>query len=335
MALPILKTGFFAWCMDMLRQLEAARTPFMNSVMSVLTELGQEMAFIVIGLIFFWCVNKKFGYRFMFMYLMGAAVNQIIKAVCMIPRPWVIDKELTIVESARDGASGFSFPSGHAQSSVLLYGGIASYFKGRTSRILAAVAAVIALIVGFSRMYLGVHTFLDVAVSFVTGVIILLILMRKNSRFGEDGWSYPIAVAAVGIAVIGMIIYINKVCAAADLSAFYTAAEQKELINSGLKDAWTLYGSVLGLLLGCFVESRCIKFDPRAAWWVQIIKVVIGLSVIIGLRVGLKKALELISDSVALNAVRYGIITFTAIGLLPFLFKPLSKLGRKKEEAAE
>ena len=325
MEISLVNTGFFGWCMDMLRGLEAARTPFMDKLMSALTVLGEEMAFIALGLVIFWCVSKRFGYRFIFIYLLGAVVNQVLKALFMIPRPWVIDGRLSIVESAREGASGFSFPSGHTQSAVLMYGGIASAFKGRAGRILACVAALIVAIVGFSRMYLGVHTLLDVGVSLITGVIILALLMRKNSRFGERPGAYLAAAAGVCAAAAGLIVLINAVCVPADLEPYYNAAEKAEMIGGSLKDAWTLLGSALGLLLGYFVETKFVDFDPKAVWWAQIIKVVVGLAVILGLRIGLKAVLGMISNSPAMNCVRYFILTFVGVAVLPILFKLFPK----------
>ena len=265
------------------------------------------------------------------MYMLGAAFNQIVKAIFMIPRPWVIDKNLTIVEAARGSATGFSFPSGHTQSAVLMYGGIASMIKKRGKVIIAILAVLLMLAVGFSRMYLGVHTPLDVGVSLVTGAIILLIVMRGDGSFAENKKFYLIATGLVGLAVVWLLIYIYTVCAKAEIP-FYSAVEKQEMTVLCAKDAWTLLGTILGLLLGYFVETNYVKFSPKAVWWVQIIKVVVGLAVIIGLRVGLKGLLAMISESEATNCIRYFILAFVGLAVLPLAFKPLSKIGRKDAE---
>ncbi len=57
----IVNSGFFDWLMDMLRAIAGVRTPFLNGVMSGATALGEEMAFMLIGMILLWCVDKKFG----------------------------------------------------------------------------------------------------------------------------------------------------------------------------------------------------------------------------------------------------------------------------------
>jgi len=321
----IINTDFFNACMDVLRKLAAVRTPLWDSIMSIVTVLGQEMAFIVIGLVILWCVDKRFGYRFLFMYMLGTAVNQILKAIFMIPRPWLIDPDLSIVESAREAATGFSFPSGHTQSAVLMFGGLAALIKKKWAYI---AAAVIALAVGFSRLYLGVHTPLDVGVSLIAGLIILLICMRKNNRLTESRGRYLWAVGIVAAFSAALLFYIKFVCAKAQIP-YCTEVQAQELVFLANKDAWTLFGTVMGLLLGYAVESRYINYNEKAVWWVQVIKVVLGLAIVIALRVVLKGVLGLISESPAMNGIRYFIMCFVALAVYPLLFKPLSKLGKK------
>ena len=104
--------------MGFLRMLESIRTPFLDSFFSIVTHLGEETFFIVIGLVFFWCINKKDGYYLLSVGFIGTILNQFLKMLFRIPRPWVQDKNFTIVESARAEATGYSFPSGHTQSAI-------------------------------------------------------------------------------------------------------------------------------------------------------------------------------------------------------------------------
>ena len=143
------------------------------SVMQAFTCFGEELAFLLLALTIFWCVSKEEGYYLLFVGFFGTALNQFLKLLCRIPRPWVRDPDFTIVESARSGAGGYSFPSGHTQNAVGTLGGIARWHKNRALRI---VCIVLAALTAFSRMYLGVHTPLDVSVAAATAVVLIFVI---------------------------------------------------------------------------------------------------------------------------------------------------------------
>ena len=111
--------------MAFLRLLASIRTPFLDAVMQFFTYFGEELLFMVLALVVFWCVDKRCGYFLMYTSFLGAIINQFLKLIFCIPRPWVRDPSLTIVESAREAATGYSFPSGHTQSAGGLFFGIA------------------------------------------------------------------------------------------------------------------------------------------------------------------------------------------------------------------
>ena len=135
--------------MSFLYLLEAARIPGLNEFMLAITYLGDEIAFLVIALILMWCVDKRTGYYVLSVGFLGTIANQFMKLWFRIPRPWVLDPEFTILEQAREGASGYSFPSGHTQSSVGTFGAIAYITKNRILRILCFI---VVILVPFSRM---------------------------------------------------------------------------------------------------------------------------------------------------------------------------------------
>ena len=157
--------------MAFLKLLESLRTPAGEWLAGAITLLGEETFFTVLGLIIVWCCNKKWGFRFLLTGLTGTAVNQLLKAIFLVPRPWILDPEFTIVESARAGATGYSFPSGHTQSAATVFGVLALWARKKWVTVCCVLAV---LLVGFSRMYLGVHTPLDVGVSLGTGLITVL-----------------------------------------------------------------------------------------------------------------------------------------------------------------
>ena len=157
--------------MEFLRLLEKIRNPVFDFIFSLLTKLGEETVFMAVAIIIFWCFSKKDGYYILSVGFIGTILNQLLKLCFRIPRPWVKDPNFTIVESARAEATGYSFPSGHTQSSVGTFGSLAYLFKQKWLRITCIVFAVL---VPFSRMYLGVHTLKDVGVAIILTCVILI-----------------------------------------------------------------------------------------------------------------------------------------------------------------
>ena len=99
--------------MEFLYLLEKIRVPRLNELMLAVTELGGEMPFLIIALVVFWCVDKRRGYYVLSVGFLGTLTNQFMKLWFRIPRPWVLDPNFTILEQAREAATGYRFPSGH------------------------------------------------------------------------------------------------------------------------------------------------------------------------------------------------------------------------------
>ena len=103
-------------------------------------------------------------------------------------------------------ATGYSFPSGHTQCAASLYGSIARSSKKRAVQI---GFAAIALLVGFSRMYLGVHTPKDVLVALAAGTAILLILYPIIERTRTDPRAMYAVIAIAFVLALGNLLFVE------------------------------------------------------------------------------------------------------------------------------
>ena len=92
--------------MSVLYWLESIRNPFLDALMQFFTYFGEELLFIVLALAVFWCVDKREGYYLLFVGFVGTILNQFLKLLCHIPRPWVKDPSFQPVKSALGGATG-------------------------------------------------------------------------------------------------------------------------------------------------------------------------------------------------------------------------------------
>ncbi len=81
--------------------------------------------------------------------------------------------------------TGYSFPSAHAVGSMVFYGFIAFMLcrlYPRYAKVVVAAATLVVLIIGFSRLYLGVHFPSDVVAGYLLGGAWLLVGMRVVGR---------------------------------------------------------------------------------------------------------------------------------------------------------
>ena len=303
--------------MAFLYLLEDLRVPVLNEFMSAITYLGDETAFLVVALILMWCVDKRTGYYVMSVGFLGTIANQFMKLWFRIPRPWVLDPEFTILEQAREGASGYSFPSGHTQSSVGTFGSIAYTTKHRWIRILSLLAVVL---VPFSRMYLGVHTPLDVVVAAVMALI--LIFGLRPVILGKNKQVFPVFLVVMVAVSVAFLAFVELFPFPADIDPHN--------MESGLKNAYTLLGSILGMCLVYIADEKWLHFEVKAVWWAQILKVAIGLGIVLLVKSGLKAPLDYVFGALIGRAVRYFLIVIVAGIVWPISFSLFTKLGNKE-----
>lgn len=249
--------------MAFLHYLESIRTPFLDKLMLLITEAGDETVFIVIAMIYLWCLDKFDAYYLLFVGFLGTMFNQVLKVFFKIPRPWVKDPSLKAVEDAIPAATGYSFPSGHTQSAVGLFGVIAVTTKKNFIRISAVV---LALLVSFSRLYLGVHTPLDVGVSFLVAVILIAVLGILFKKAPKTPKTMHIIFAVLIPITILIAIILTLTLDTTDVNLF-----------SGLKTAYKMTGCIIGMFIVYEVDRKYINFETKAPFIIQVIKVVLGL----------------------------------------------------------
>ena len=303
--------------MEFLYLLEKIRIPVLNEFMMGITHLGDEIAFLVVAMILVWCVDKRTGYYVMAVGFLGTITNQFLKLWFRIPRPWVMDSNFTILEQAREGASGYSFPSGHTQSAVGTFGALAYTAKSRFLRIASIVVAVL---VPFSRMYLGVHTPLDVSVAAV--IALTLVFVLKPVVLGSNKWVFPCFLGIMVAVACAYLCFVEK----------YPFPSNTDLRNleSGYKNAYTLLGAIVVLVVVYVLDESWLHFPTKAVWWVQVLKVTIGLALVLVVKTCLRAPLNAVFGDMVGRSVRYFLMVIVGGVLWPTTFKWFSRLGRKE-----
>ncbi|MBQ3099528.1 MAG: phosphatase PAP2 family protein [Clostridia bacterium] len=304
--------------MSFLVLLESIRTPVFTAIMSAVTWLGHELLPIAIICIFYWCLSKKLAYKAGFSFFFSGLTVQTLKITFRIDRPWILDPDFKPVESAIEEATGYSFPSGHTQAATSLFGTLALYFKKWYVKL---VCVLLFLLVGFSRMYLGVHTPLDVLVSMgVTLFFSVAVFIAIDKIY--DTRKYDAVLSSI-MALISLAVMIYAAILMNNGTIEYKYAS--DCCKSG--------GAGLAFAIGFFLERKYINFDVKAKnAGIQIVKFIVGIAVALAAKSALKPVLALfLTDGVPAligDSLRYFVLVIWIIAVYPAIFKKLNKSGR-------
>ncbi len=293
--------------MSFLWFLSDLRSPALDFLFQKITTLGQEIFVMAVICWLYWCVEKKLAYILGFSYFTSGLLVQALKISFRVPRPWDLDPSFKAVESAIPAATGYSFPSGHTQSITALMGTLA---LGARKKWQAVLCVLIIFLVGFSRMYLGVHTPLDVSVGFLLSVISVLFcwyLFNKKQFI----WDRPMTLSVIlGIASILVCVY----------SLILYSSDMIDISYS--RDCLKAAGAGCAFAIGFYVENTRIRFETAGDLKTRILRFLIGAVVAVLLLKGLK---PLIGTSLAASFIRYFLAVLWVLMVYPLLFVRFEK----------
>ncbi len=287
--------------------------------MSAVTWLGHELLPIAVICIFYWCVNKKLAYKAGFSFFFSGLTVQTLKITFRIDRPWILDPNFKPVESAVEEATGYSFPSGHTQAATSLFATLALHFKKWYVKL---VCVLFFLLVGFSRMYLGVHTPLDVLVSMgVTLLFSVLVFVIIDKIYDTKKYDAVLSIIMVLIS-IAVMTYSATLMANGTIEYKYAS----DCCKSG--------GAGLAFAIGYWIERKYINFDTKSKnIGVQILKFAVGIAVALAAKSALKPLFALfLTDGIPAligDTLRYFVLVFWIIAAYPAIFK---KIAVRKEK---
>jgi membrane-associated phospholipid phosphatase len=158
--------------------LQSFASPFMDSLMLWITNLGSEQVYIALLIAIFLGIDARIGRRLGIFLLVSFYLNQQLKLLMNTPRPFILDPTIARNQAAIDSAGGGAFPSGHTQGATTFWGLAAFYFRKRW---LWWLAAVVILLMTVSRLYLGVHWLVDVFGGIAIGIAVIGLTMLVDT----------------------------------------------------------------------------------------------------------------------------------------------------------
>ena len=250
-------------------------------LMSFFTWLGYPQAYMIAMAIIYWSIDRQLGLRVAIFLPLVASLNSMMKQAFHAPRPYWVDPGIRAIRVS----NGFGMPSGHAQAStVWLYAAL--HIKKTGFWIIAIVFAVM---IGLSRVYLGVHFSTQVLTGWLTGIVFLFLFARYESTFLSWflGRAYSVQLLLIGATSLGilllgaLILYLTRsweipvewiINATDDLAA----GGESILTSRGLGAVAGNSGGFLGVALGALFAHRRGGFDPGRPW-IRVLRSVTGL----------------------------------------------------------
>lgn len=289
--------------MSFLRLLVDFRTPALDILFQCLTFIAQEPVVILVICWLYWCHDKILAYTLAFTYFLSGLLIQGLKLVFRIPRPWILDPDFQPVASALSGATGFSFPSGHTQSATALFSTLGFAAKKLWQK--AGAFFLIALI-GFSRMYLGVHTPKDV----LTACLLTLILSLFVTYVLRDSFYQPEHAAHFAI-------FLTVLCTILTVYStyfYFTYPQHHKMAQDSLKAC----GAGFGFALGFYLERTRISFSLPASSRGKVIRFLAGAAGVLILRFIFKATIQRILFGRILS---YFFLILWIMAIYPYLFQ--------------
>jgi membrane-associated phospholipid phosphatase len=299
-------TNFIVWVQSVVSQ-------GLDPLFKFFTYLGFEEIYLVLLPLVYWCISKPIGIGLGYIAMLSAYVNGALKNLFDIARPCEAPNPCDTPIRIPLPETSFSFPSGHAQSSVTNWGYLALHFRRRLGWV---VAVILMLGIGLSRIVLGVHFPEDVIGGWLIGVVVLAVFALLAPVVGR--WvvrqKTPVQVA-LAVCVPLLLILLHPT----DRAGLYPA-----------EDAVKTMGALIGMGLGVLMDRAWLRFRVDGAWWQRALRLLLGLVIVVIFYAGPKL---IIPDGLshgletAVRLVRYTLLGWVVAFGCPWLFVRLRLAG--------
>jgi len=239
--------SWLPWNIRVIVAIQQASPAWLDLIMRLITYLGSTYFFLVLLPVVYW-MRPVPGMQLAVLVLASAYVNTAAKALLAIERPFVVSGEVI----GKVSASYYAFPSGHAQLAASTWPMLASIVRRRW---FTALSVVLVVLIGISRVVLGVHYPQDVLVGWFLGLSIYL--LHEALVEPVDGW-----VASRGLGTHLALAIVIPIALTLLLP---------------LEETTTTTGALLGMGIGFALNARAGRFAPRGGPTQAIGRIAVGL----------------------------------------------------------
>jgi len=285
-----------AWGTEILLQIQSIGTDCLDTIFAAITFMGDEEFYLLMLPAVYWCLNRAVAVRLGYVFLFSTAINIGLKDLFTLARP-----DPSQVRRVID-ASGYGFPSGHAQGTTTVWFYLATEVRKKA---FWAIAIAVAILVGFSRLYLGVHYPGDVLGGWFFGLVLVLLYAWLSARYQSKLAKLPLwsKAAIVVLVPLGL------------------------LAIHAVPDTVSALSVMLGFGLGSVLEREWVRFRVDGPWWMRIVRFLLGAVGLLGIYFGLKMVFP---EGSLFRGLRYMLVGTWVTLLGPCLFV-VTRLAEKEQ----
>ena len=295
---------------------------------------GLSESIMMVGLVLctfvYWSVNKKTGQFALMCFSVGNTLNQFVKNIACVYRPWILDSRIAPASGALGGATGYSFPSGHTVMSGTTFGSIAWRVR-RKLPVVAVVLVVIVLLEAFLRMFLGVHTPQDVLAALAESLLVVLLgsfaYDRYEARCEKTGRNRD------GLVLLGVVVLCVACIAVIELKEYpMDYVDGVLLVDPDVmkRDIYEGVGAFSGMFAGWYCERRWVNFEiDEISVGARVLRAVIGLVLLGVVFFGFDMLVKAVLDPAWAKLTSRFVAAFFVMFVVPLLFGPLHKVFAK------
>jgi membrane-associated phospholipid phosphatase len=304
---------------------------WLKTPMEIFTFLGNEYFFLILLPALYWCLEAGIGLRVGIILLLSTSVNDSLKLAFHGPRPYWFSTD--VIRYASE--TSFGAPSGHAQIAIGVWGMLAASLRKWWGWL---IAILIILLIGISRLYLGVHFPHDVILGWLIGAILLWLVLRfwkpvvlwvKKMNMGQQ--ILGAFISSLVLILFSLIPYLwLRITNWQPPQAWVDYGKAAITLSS----AFTTAGTLFGFLAGLAWSDRQGGFSTTGSIWNRILRLVLGAVGILVFYLGLDVLFGMIAPETEtvlpyiLRYIRYFMVGAWVSGGAPWFFIKLKLAGK-------
>lgn len=268
--------------------LQSHSSPVLDAFLTVFNMLSQQYFLVLLVAVIYWVLDKRKGEHIAASLIFAVCLSCGIKGAFSIDRPFVQDSRVNALN--HHTAPGYSFPSADSAAAASVAATVSTWTKKPSFWTLLTVYT---LLIGFCRMYFGLHFPSDVAVGYIIGAFISYLIGYAMKKLESMSIFYGVSALIL-------------------LSFAFSPNQQKDYYNS--------IGLMLGAVVGILIEHRFVHFDYNISASRKALRLIFGL---LGLIVLALFCHFFLPETHLFFVLDKFVLTFFATGIYPIIFKKL------------